>query len=247
LGVQQPHRLVHSAGGFRRLRSSHRESGLAAVTLKSRSPSTLEDQEPANNTPRVRHAGGRCRHLASGTRFDKSKNRWHAVNNEANDVHDHVDAGPFSQHRGSTADLHELSRELQMTVERRTPLPTPKTVAAYVAKNAEKVKKAQTQKHKGMESVRVAEYQGHHIVVRTRYEIEVDGKMLMGHVGVTNDGNVHYHPVPNLSFASAVEMVEKLIDIFPEDFGASGPHGNHGTGHDHKTAKVKKAAKKTPR
>jgi hypothetical protein len=69
-----------------------------------------------------------------------------------------------------------------------------------------------------MESVRVADYAGHHIVVRTRYEIAVDGRMLMGHMGVTNDGNVHYHPVPNLAFPSAVELVKKLIDIFPDDF-----------------------------
>lgn len=132
-----------------------------------------------------------------------------------------------------------------MATQRRTVLPTAGTVAAYVAKNAEKVKKVQTQKHGGMESVRVAEYQGHRIVVRTRYEIEVDSKMVMGHVSVTNDGNVHYHPVPNLSFPSAVEMVEKLIDIFPEDFDKKGRNGGNGPDHRGKMTSAKKTIKKT--
>ena len=130
-----------------------------------------------------------------------------------------------------------------MATPRRTALPTPESVASFVVKNAEKVQKAQTQVHKGMESVREAEYQGHRIVVRTRYEIEVDGKRVTGHVGVTNDGNVHYHAVPNMSFPSAVEMVEKLIDIFPEDFDKKGRGGTHGAGR--KTASVKENAKKT--
>ena len=114
--------------------------------------------------------------------------------------------------------------------------PTEASIASYVAKNAEKVKKAQTPTHADMDSVREAQYQGHRIVVRTRYEIEVDGKMVMGHIGVTNDGQVHYHAVPNLSFPSAVEMVERLIDIFPEDFEKN---GRNDTGH-RKSAKPKK-------
>ena len=73
-----------------------------------------------------------------------------------------------------------------------------------------------------MESVREATYRGHHIVVRTTYQLEVDGMPIEGHMGVTNDGQVHYHAVPNLSFASAVDMVKKLIDTFPEDFQAGG-------------------------
>lgn len=132
-----------------------------------------------------------------------------------------------------------------MATQRRTALPTAESIASYVARNAEKVKQAQTQAHQGMESVREAEYQGHRIVVRTRYEIEVDGRMVMGHVSVTNDGNVHYHPVPNLSFPSAVEMVEKLIDIFPEDFAKKGRsdddgHRDGSHGHGRRTAGAKK-------
>ena len=82
----------------------------------------------------------------------------------------------------------------------------------------------------GMESVREATYRGHHIVVRTTYRLEVDGMPVEGHMGVTNDGQVHYHAVPNLSFASAIDLMKQLIDIFPEDFGAGGHTHEHGQG-----------------
>jgi hypothetical protein len=82
------------------------------------------------------------------------------------------------------------------------------------------------------QSTREATYRGHHIVIRTTYQIEVDGTPIEGHLGVTDDGQVHYHAVPNLSFASAVDLVKQLIDTFPEDFEAgtdTDPHG-HGQG-----------------
>ena len=81
-----------------------------------------------------------------------------------------------------------------------------------------------------MESTREATYHGHHIVIRTTYRIEVDGMPIEGHLGVTNDGQVHYHAVPNLSFASAVDLVKQLIDTFPEDFEAATDHHTHGQG-----------------
>jgi len=105
--------------------------------------------------------------------------------------------------------------------------PTTRSIASYVKKNAVHVKKAQKHKHSKAESVREADYKGHHIVIRTQYEIEVDGKMIMGHMGVTNDGQVHYHPIPNLSFASAVDLVKQIINIFPEDFVARGDRKMH--------------------
>jgi hypothetical protein len=125
-----------------------------------------------------------------------------------------------------------------MATARAKTLPTPESIASYVARNAEKVKNIQEQSHEhAMQSVREATYNGHRIVVRTHYEIEVDGKRVTGHLGVTNDGQVHYHPVPNASFPSAVELVERLIDIFPDDFkkkrppskktGGSRPEGEH--------------------
>jgi hypothetical protein len=81
-----------------------------------------------------------------------------------------------------------------------------------------------------MESTREATYQGHQIVIRTTYRIEVDGMPVEGHLGVTNDGQVHYHAVPNLSFASAVDLVKQLIDTFPEDFGEGTDPHSHGQG-----------------
>jgi hypothetical protein len=89
-----------------------------------------------------------------------------------------------------------------------------------------------------IETVRESTYRGHHIVVRTTYSITVDDLAVEGHLGVSNDGQVHYHAIPNLGFSSAIELVEKLIDTFPDDFEDSdgeGPHHGHGDPgpHDH--------------
>jgi hypothetical protein len=80
------------------------------------------------------------------------------------------------------------------------------------------------------ESTREVTYRGHHLRIRTTYHIEVDGMPIQGHLGVTNDGQVHYHAIPNLSFASAVDMVKQLIDTFPEDFEAATDQHSHGQG-----------------
>ena len=86
-----------------------------------------------------------------------------------------------------------------------------------------------------MESVREATHAGHHIVVRTSYRIEVDGKPLAGRFYLSNDGQVFYHGLPNYSFASAVDLVKQMIDAFPDDFETpdDGP-GHHD--HDHPPA-----------
>ena len=109
-----------------------------------------------------------------------------------------------------------------MARKARLNVPTANSIASYVKTNAPMVRQAQKPAHAHPESVREAEYKGHHILVRTAYHIEVDGQMLTGHFAVSNDGQVHYHPVPNISFASAVELVKQLIDIFPDDFAT--PH-----------------------
>jgi len=115
-----------------------------------------------------------------------------------------------------------------MPTPRVTAMPTPQSINTYVRRNAVQVRKAQKHRHGQMDSVREADYAGHHIVVRTHYQVEVDGHMLMGHMGVTNDGQVHYHAVPNLSFSSAVDLVKRLIDIFPDDFTKKGRGGMRG-------------------
>ena len=96
--------------------------------------------------------------------------------------------------------------------------PTPKSIASYVKKHAPAVRKAQKHHDMSSTSVREADYNGHHIVVTTTYRIEVDGIALMGHMGVTNDGSVHYHPIPNMRFTSAIDLVKQVIDVFPDDF-----------------------------
>src|SRR5437660_8252497 len=103
--------------------------------------------------------------------------------------------------------------------------PTPQSITAYVKSNAARARKAQQMHHGESEVTREADYKGHHIVVRTKYEVEIDGKPLMGHMGVNDSGSVHYHPIPNMSFASALDMVKKIIDVFPDDFsGGPKPH-----------------------
>ena len=116
-----------------------------------------------------------------------------------------------------------------MATRRMIVRPTPRSIAAYVKRNAARVRQAQRPMHGKMESVRQADYRGHHIVIRTRYQIEVDGRMLMGHMGVTNDGQVHYHPVPNLSFASAIEnfhVADTRGALTPAAASATGPSGD---------------------
>lgn len=83
----------------------------------------------------------------------------------------------------------------------------------------------------GASSVREDTYRGHHIVIRTTYEITVDGRPITGHIGVANDGRVHYHPIPNVSFSSAIDVIRQLIDAFPDEFPDEG-HDDH-TSHDH--------------
>ncbi len=100
--------------------------------------------------------------------------------------------------------------------------PTVNSIDSYVKKHASHVGETQEHQHPTSETIREADYEGHHIVIRTTYQIEVDGKPVTGHMGVTDDGRVHYHPVPNISFASALDMVKQLIDIFPDDFAETG-------------------------
>ncbi|MDE2366110.1 MAG: hypothetical protein KGM95_04160 [Betaproteobacteria bacterium] len=109
--------------------------------------------------------------------------------------------------------------------------PTLKSIDSYVKKHAPQVGAIQKHQHMASETIREADYEGHHIVVRTTYQIEVDGKPVMGHMGVTDDGRVHYHPVPNISFASALDMVKQLIDIFPDDFADAGKKPAEHEGH----------------
>jgi hypothetical protein len=106
--------------------------------------------------------------------------------------------------------------------------PTPQTVARYVKKNSARVKKvmADMHHHAPATSIRETDYKGHHIEVRTTYEIKVDGRPIAGHLVVTDEGQVQCHALPNYTFQSALDVVRSLIDVFPDDFEHAG-HGGH--------------------
>jgi hypothetical protein len=135
-----------------------------------------------------------------------------------------------------------------MTTKPPFPRPTLGSIASNVKKNAAAVKATQRHQH-GSDSIREADYKGHHIEIRTTYEIEVDGVPITGHLGVDNEGRVHYHPVPNASFASAVDLVKQLIDSFPDDFPAGGAAGSRARGGHmhmgHRRARTAPAGRRT--
>jgi hypothetical protein len=100
----------------------------------------------------------------------------------------------------------------------------------YTTRAAKAIDSATTEHVHGehaIENVREAEHNGHSIVVRTRYQIEVDRKPVMLAVMVDNFGRVACHALPNYSFLSAIDLVKQLIDTFPEDFHAEHPTPAH--------------------
>lgn len=121
--------------------------------------------------------------------------------------------------------------------ENPTTRPTPQSIAGHVKRQAASAKKVLTASHDHgpAETVREVDYNGHHIVIGTTYRIEVDGRRVGGHFVVTDEGEVQCHALPNYTFASAVDLVKSMIDIFPEDFPATGGGGQDGPGdsHDH--------------
>ena len=76
---------------------------------------------------------------------------------------------------------------------------------------------------------RVATHAGRRIEVATTYSITVDGEPFDAGLIVDNQGRVYYHGLPTRDFASAVDLVKKVIDQFPDDFGP----GDHDHDHDH--------------
>lgn len=67
-------------------------------------------------------------------------------------------------------------------------------------------------------SIREINYKNHNIVVKTTYEIEVDGKTMNSQIYVDNNGKVSSHVMPNYSFNSAIDLIKKIIDKFPDNF-----------------------------
>jgi hypothetical protein len=111
---------------------------------------------------------------------------------------------------------------------------TPEQLAAAVERHGDALAALGHAHEHEAESVREATYKGHHIRIVTTYRIEVDGVPITGHLLVTNAGTVHYHAIPNQEFASAVDMVQRIIDLSPDGFtpaaGGHGDHPHHGDG-----------------
>jgi hypothetical protein len=122
---------------------------------------------------------------------------------------------------------------------------TPQSIARSVARHAAGIRNAQ-HAHGPSVSVRTAEHHGHTIVIRTTYEVEVDGRLVTGHMGVTDDGQVHYHAMPNASFASAVDTIRRLIDVFPDDFDGSGPDAPGDHHHGRSTGRRTRKDRRSP-
>jgi hypothetical protein len=104
----------------------------------------------------------------------------------------------------------------------------PEALRASLAANAELLRST-AHGHPGhaAASVRSVTYKGHEIVIRTTYEMTVDGQPFAAHVVVDNSGRVHYHGLPTRDFSSTVSLIKKAIDLFPEDFaGRESGHGH---------------------
>ncbi len=72
--------------------------------------------------------------------------------------------------------------------------------------------------HHRSQSVREEHYKGHRIVIKTSYDVTVDGRKFNAALAVSNSGNVEYHGMPNVGFASAVDLMRSVIDQFPAEF-----------------------------
>ena len=80
----------------------------------------------------------------------------------------------------------------------------------------------------GMGSMREIDYKDHHVTIETTYKIKIDGKPFKGELSVSNAGSVHYHGIPNVAFDSAVQLVQAVIDTFPQEFGKLSKPTDHG-------------------
>ena len=111
----------------------------------------------------------------------------------------------------------------------------PDVLRESLTAHADELRQAAAHHHAGpMAAVRTVSHRGHEIVIRTTYEITVDGQPFEANVTVDNDGRVHYHGLPTRDFESTVDLVKKAVDYFPDDFGpGTGPEPANGHGHDH--------------
>lgn len=73
-------------------------------------------------------------------------------------------------------------------------------------------------------SVRTLESEGRLITLTTTYEVRVNGRRVVLHIMADEEGQVWSHLCPYLSFASALELVQHLLERMPHLFeGAQAP------------------------
>lgn len=83
-------------------------------------------------------------------------------------------------------------------------------------------------------SVRHLKHKGHDIKIVTTYRIEVDGKPAGMHLSVDEEGQVYTHATPFVTYASAVDLMKKVMDAYPDAFSDSAGHDQgHNPNHDH--------------
>jgi hypothetical protein len=117
---------------------------------------------------------------------------------------------------------HRKTRSGKRSHAHKSPSRHPSDLLAYSSKRlkaGQPVAAGHAEHDKGpFQSVREIEHKGHKIAIHTQYEIKVDGKPFSGHIYVDNTGKVSTHALPTYSFASAVDLVKKMIDEFSDDF-----------------------------
>ena len=109
---------------------------------------------------------------------------------------------------------------------------TPESLARAVEQQRDSLALLHHAHDAGTTSVREFTYLGHDVRIVTTYDITVDGVPVTGHLLVSNEGTIHYHAIPNQEFASAVDMVRRIIDLSPGSFppptGGTGTPGHQG-------------------
>ena len=122
-----------------------------------------------------------------------------------------------------------------MTPEELAAAADPTTLGNYLAELPE-----QPHHHGPLTTIRQDEFQGHRIVIKTVYEVTVDGVPLAVPLTVSKDGQVSCHALPTYEFLSAMDTIRSLIENFPDDFPGDGRPGDGGNGghpdhHAHRT------------
>jgi hypothetical protein len=116
---------------------------------------------------------------------------------------------------------HRKGRSRNRSHAHESPSRPPSDLIAYSSKRlraGQSVAAGHAEHDKGpFQSVREIEHNGHKITIYTQYQIKIDGKPFSGHIYVDNSGKVSAHALPNYSFVSAVDLVKKMIDEFPDD------------------------------